>query len=56
MSKVYVSMGDTGERVELTPETLAALVEFSEAVGKDPADVLKDAVAEYLNKKEGGNV
>ena len=53
--KVEHNNGDFYE-VSVTPETMAALLSFAEAVGKDPTDVLTDAVAEYLNKKEGGNV
>ena len=44
------------DAISVTPETMAALLAFAEAAGKDPTDVLTDAVTEYLNKKEGGNV
>ena len=34
------------DAVSVTPETMAALLAFAEAAGKDPTDVLTDAVTE----------
>lgn len=51
--KVEHDNGDF-DAVSVTPETMAALLAFAEAAGKDPTDVLTDAVTEYLNRKEGG--